>query len=614
MAELLAALRTSFSHPRFHYGQREAAAALLAGRDVQVLMPTGGGKSLCYQLPAVVAHARGGGTTVVISPLIALMDDQVAQLRARGLAAGALHSSQDELVQREVVGLLVTGRLAILYVSPERAVLSGFSHLLARTKVAHLAVDEAHCISEWGHDFRPEYRLLGGLRRQLAVPTIAVTATATPQVMQDIGASLGLASPLVVSGGFARPNLTFSVSHLRGAASRVDELGCLLTTSLTAGGRALVYCATRKTVEKVYRELKARGFAVGYYHAGRSDSARARAQHAYDSARTPVLVATNAFGMGIDHPDVRLVVHFQTPGSLEAYYQEAGRAGRDGAPAECRLFFGVADLCTQRFLGAKHDSGQKSRKEAQLAALEKYARAATCRQQQIADYFGIADSAPCGVCDVCTRLARGLPALDPVASSAVGRTPVGPTQPLSAPELDLIVSAVAVARRPLGKGHLARALRGSRARALRRFGLIDTPAHGALHHCTEVALVAAIEALLASGRLVRKGKKYPTVWLPGRAVRGAMSMDGAAPRGKSRRARPARSPLWRALDAYRRRTARALRWKTYMVFSSAVIERIDAERPESLYALEQVHGIGPAKVARFGADILALVREPRAAI
>ncbi len=609
MAGPLDFLRTSFGYPGFQPGQSEAVAALLAGRDVQVLLSTGGGKSLCYQLPAVIAYSEGRGTTVVISPLIALMDDQVASLKPRGIAAGALHSNQDELVQREVFAHLMTGRLALVYVSPERAVLPGFLHALAKTRVAHLAVDEAHCISQWGHDFRPEYRRLGELKRQLAVPTIALTATATPIVMLEIADSLALDTPIMVRGTFVRPNLAFAVEHRRTAEERLGALASALGRALGGGGRAIVYCATRKSVERVWRDLKDRGFAVGYYHAGRSDTARARAQQAYHAGRTPVLVATNAFGMGIDHPDVRLIVHFQAPGSLEAYYQEAGRAGRDGAAAECLLFFGVADLCTQRFLNGKHakDATEKSRRDVLLAGIEAYARGARCRQGHFASYFGHAEVQPCGVCDSCRGVA---PARD-LVENAASTAKAAPQEPLPASELDLVVAIVASSRRPTGKKHLVRALRGSCARALKRFGLLEAVQNGALHHRSPEALLAAIEELVAGGRLVNKGRKYPTVWLPGRPVRagrgGESEADARATR--ARRPRPERSALWRALEAYRRRTAKSFRWKTYMVFSRAVIERIDAERPESLWALEQVHGIGPAKLARFGEDIVALVRE-----
>ncbi len=601
-------LAERFGHTAFRPGQAEAIGATLAGRDAVVLMPTGSGKSLCYQLPAALAFAAGRGTTLVVSPLIALMNDQVDGLRQRGVAAAALHSGQDELGQRETIAHLLTGKLALLYVSPERSALAGFRRLLARARVAFLAIDEAHCISQWGHDFRPEYQTLGELRERLGVPTLALTATATGRVLDEIQRSLCLRAPVRVLGSFTRPNLRFAVRHLPREVARQQALLAALERAGLRGagpGRAIVYCATRKKVEAVAALLKSHGYHAGHYHAGRTDLARERAQHAFELGRARVLVATNAFGMGIDQPDVRLIVHFHTPGSVEAYYQEAGRAGRDGLPADCLLFFGVADLVTQRFLNRKSArSAADPRREGLLAGIEAYARSDRCRQAFITRYFtGVDPGERCGCCDTCTGAAEPAPAW-PTAE----QRPVTCAPP-SADEADVIVATVAALSRPAGKGALAKALRGSRARALRRFGLLESPGHGALAHHDERCLTEAIEALIREGRLERRGAKYPTVWLRGRPVRERRAADPDAPVPPTTRARrPSRSELWRALDAYRRRQARALGWKRYMVFNNQAIDEIAAQQPDSLWALGQVHGIGPSKLERFGADILALVR------
>jgi ATP-dependent DNA helicase RecQ len=548
---------------------------MLNGADAVVLMPTGSGKSLCYQLPAVLLHRRGRGTTLVVSPLIALMNDQVEQLRARGIAASAVHSGQDELVQREVIAHFLTGKLDLLYVSPERAAAAGFRRLCARVAVAALAIDEAHCISQWGHDFRPEYLRLGELRALLRAPTLALTATATDRVLDEIIGSLALAQPVRVCGSFARPNLRFRVQNLGQEASRQATLATLL------------------------EETGLRRAGAGHYHAGRTDGARERAQRAFELGRARILVATNAFGMGIDHPDVRLVVHYQTPGSVEAYYQEAGRAGRDGLPADCVLFFGVADLVTQRFLARKSSRGATS--SHLLAGVEAYARAAVCRQAFFCSYFAGREALPpCGVCDVCRDSAAVLQQWQQET-----RAESKPRcAPLSDEELGRLVAAVGHLSRPVGKTAMAKLLRGSRARALRRSGLFDTEHHGALEAHDERCLTDAVEALVREGRLARRGVKYPTVWLPGRPVRQRLE-DGAP--GRQRR-RPTKSPLRRALEALRDRSARQLRWKRYMVFSNGVLGRIEAARPDSLWALEQIHGIGPSKVARFGTEVLELVR------
>ncbi len=398
------ALRDVFGHAGFRGGQRDAVDAVLAARDAVVLLPTGGGKSLCYQVPAIVAARTGRGVTIVVSPLIALMDDQVTALRGRGVAAAAIHSHMDDDERRAVIGGMVRGELEIVYVSPERAALDSFRRIVGRARIALIAIDEAHCVSQWGHDFRPEYLRLHELRRVVPdVPVIALTATATPRVMDEIVGSLELVLPAIVRGDFARPNLAFSVRHVREDAARVtaviEALDAAGLRGRTGRGRAIVYCATRKKTEAVADALRAAGFAAGHYHAGRTALARERAHGAFAMGRTRVLCATSAFGMGIDFADVRVIVHFGAPGSVEAYYQEAGRAGRDGDPARCLLLFGPGDLVTQRRL---MHGGSVARAEAALAAMERYATTAVCRQQVLCGHFtGRDDHAACGVCDVC---------------------------------------------------------------------------------------------------------------------------------------------------------------------------------------------------------------------
>ncbi|HSN30243.1 MAG TPA: RecQ family ATP-dependent DNA helicase, partial [Kofleriaceae bacterium] len=322
---MIEVLREVFGHDRFRHGQQEAVEAVMGGRDALVLLPTGGGKSLCYQVPAIARARAGAGTTIVISPLIALMNDQVRAMAARGIAVAALHSQCEEEERAETVGRLVRGELAMLYVSPERAVLDGFKRMLARVRIALIAIDEAHCVSQWGHDFRPEYMRLAELRQVVRAPVIALTATATPRVLAEIASSLELDAPVMVRGDFRRPNLAFSVVHASGEAARIATTIEVLERAglrgTTGRGRGIVYCATRKKAEEVAAALSDAGFAAGYYHAGRTGLARERAQARFELGKTRVLVATNAFGMGIDYPDVRAIVHVQAPGSLEAYYQ-----------------------------------------------------------------------------------------------------------------------------------------------------------------------------------------------------------------------------------------------------------------------------------------------------
>ena len=335
-------LHDRFGLREFRPGQREAALALLQGRDLVAVMPTGAGKSLCFQLPALLLP----GVTVVVSPLIALMKDQVDKLRAQGIEAAALHSGLALEERAQVERLLAAGRLRLLYIAPERFGNAAFRESLLRVKPARLVVDEAHCISQWGHDFRPDYRRLAGVRAALGVPAAAFTATATPDVRADIAAQLSLIEPLDLITGFERTNLTLAVDTCRG---REEKAAALARHLAAAGTPGIVYAATRKTVELWADHLAGLGFRTGRYHAGLSDEARTEAQEQFVAGRLDVIVATNAFGMGVDKADLRFVVHVDIPGSVEAYYQEAGRAGRDGRPARCTLLFSPADVRTQEF-------------------------------------------------------------------------------------------------------------------------------------------------------------------------------------------------------------------------------------------------------------------------
>ena len=349
-ADLLARALAKFGHTSLRAGQAEVIADIFAGRPVVSVMPTGAGKSLCYQLPAVVLGERGG-VTLVVSPLIALMKDQVDSLRARGVPAVALTSQASADEQREILDGIRAGMYTLVYVAPERFRSPRFADALRSLsgRLALVAIDEAHCISEWGHDFRPEYRRLGEVVQALGAPRIAAfTATATPEVRRDIATQLGLGEARLHVRGFDRPNLTYTVTTVGGAADKMAKLSELVR--LRESGVALVYASTRKNAEKYALELKAAGMRVRVYHAGLGDSVRETAQDTFMAGKLDAIVATNAFGMGVDKSDIRLVVHADIPRSPEAYYQEAGRGGRDGKPTRCVLLFNHSDIRLQEFL------------------------------------------------------------------------------------------------------------------------------------------------------------------------------------------------------------------------------------------------------------------------
>lgn len=342
MTDAREVLKTYFGFEALRPGQEEVVQAILAGKDAMGIMPTGGGKSLCYQLPALCRP----GLTVVVSPLIALMKDQVDALQARGVPAAAVNSSLGAEEYRQVMQALRRGELRILYVAPERFAQEGFMDILRGIPLGLLAVDEAHCLSQWGHDFRPDYLRLGRVREALGWPqTVALTATATPHVREDILSTLQLREPAVVISGFARENLDFAITHCENRKAKFERIHQMIAR----WKKGIIYCSTRKNVMLVFEELASRHVNAVAYHAGMTDEEREFSQNAFVSGRADVVVATNAFGMGIDRSDVRFVLHFEIPGSVEAYYQEAGRAGRDGEPSACELLFNHADLKTQEF-------------------------------------------------------------------------------------------------------------------------------------------------------------------------------------------------------------------------------------------------------------------------
>lgn len=392
-------LEKSFKLSSFRTGQREIINAVIAKKDTMAVLPTGGGKSLCYQFPAIYFQQL----VIVISPLIALMKDQVSSLQKKGIAAGCLHSGQSEDEKRSVFANINKGGAFLLYLSPERVQKEGFQKWIIGRPIALFAVDEAHCVSQWGHDFREEYAGLTVLKTlRPDVPILALTASATPTVLDDIAKNLHLVKPERLVHGFYRPNLFYQVEACSDEDSKIPWL--LQGLQQFPVGRILIYCGTRKVTESMSNFLEKKYDQVGYYHAGLSTQERTRVQEAFASGQIRILVATNAFGMGIDQPDVRLVIHFQMPGNIDSLYQEMGRAGRDGAHSTCLMLYSKKDKGLQSFF-IQNSSASKLIKNLRwnnLDALVNYSEAAECRHADILTYYKDSQRLKkCGHCDVC---------------------------------------------------------------------------------------------------------------------------------------------------------------------------------------------------------------------
>ncbi|MEI1280115.1 RecQ family ATP-dependent DNA helicase [Leptospira venezuelensis] len=602
-------LHTHFGFSQFRQGQWEAVQALLGKKDVLAILPTGGGKSLIYQLPS---FAEASSLTIVISPLIALMKDQVDGLKARGIQAAYCNSTQDDLEQVRVLSSAATGKIRILYISPERAVSRSFLNLLPKLPVSLMAVDEAHCVSQWGHDFRPEYRKLHTLRSYLkeGTPWVALTATATDRVKKDISDSLGLKLPLHVQGTYARENLKFSVVY----PDSEREKESLLLEILEKGnfqksisGKVIIYCSTRAKVDEIYELLRKSGYKVGKYHAGRTDSSREKAQEGYSSGKTNILVATNAFGMGLDSPNVRLVLHYQVPSSLESYYQEAGRAGRDGKNSDCILFFLPGDLSVQSFLLSKEANYKGG--ETLLSHVKSYVSSPECRQKILCDYFG-EEISSCGSCDTCTDS----------ASSHSARLAYTERERLKAEkkkekeshifesdEIKSIEGLISEYPAKFGKKIIAGTLRGAKSKDILRRRLDKSQYYSSLKHIPEESIFKLLEDWQKTKKLSVKGDKYPKIYLTAFG-KPKPSFDDP---DKLRKKVPLSGDklILNELKNFRDRIARRNKWKKFMVIQNPVLSRIVSQKPETLDDLMAIKGMGEAKVRQYGKEILAILEK-----
>ena len=600
-------LRETFGYQTFHSGQEELIDAILAGRDVFGIMPTGGGKSLCYQIPALLLS----GLTFVVSPLISLMQDQVTALKEAGIPAAYLNSSLSAEQMRAVFSNIRAGRYKIIYAAPERLETESFLRLTEAISIDLVAVDEAHCISQWGQDFRPSYlKILNFIHSLPRRPVVAAfTATATDEVRRDVVRILELHDPLCMITGFDRPNLRWIMLQ---PPKKTPALLRLLQER--KGQSGIVYCATRKNVEKVCDELCSHGFSATRYHAGLSEEERRRNQEDFVFDRKTVMVATNAFGMGIDKSNVRFVIHYNMPKSIEAYYQEAGRAGRDGEAADCILLYSGGDVTTARFLiehGEENEALTTEEREQvqqqdlfRLSRMAGYCKTDLCLRGYILDYFGQSHPPVCGNCSNCLT----------------ERETVDITR-----QAQMILSCVKRIRDRLGYNVGAalvnRTLRGSKEKRVEELGLDQLSTYGLMRAESRDAVNSCIEGLEQLGYLrtdpVHRGlsltEKANGVLFHGETVSLALQKKRVKEaRGNSqpeKPAVPARIDVFEALRTLRREIANREGIAAYMVFSDAALRDMAAKLPRDEAELLNVSGVGQYKLAKYGNEFLNVLAQ-----
>ena len=598
---LLALLKRHFGYDDFRPGQAAVISNALAGRHSLVVMPTGGGKSLCYQLPALAL----GGLTLVVSPLIALMKDQVDALRANEISAEFLNSSQDNATAASAERKAQSGQVSLLYVAPERVSMPGFRRFLRTLDLKLIAIDEAHCISEWGHDFRPDYRQLSELRTLFPqVPVMALTATATESVRKDIVQQLALENCAEFVSGFDRPNLTYRVLPRNGAR---DALLKLLDER--KGQSAIIYCLSRRDTEELAADLSANGHPTVAYHAGLDDHTRRRTQERFIDGEVPVVAATIAFGMGIDKPDIRLVVHYALPKSIEGYYQETGRAGRDGLPSDCVLFFTDGDQRRHDyFINRITDGAVRRTAQRQLQRMVDYGRLQTCRRKYLLEHFGdqmLGDS--CDNCDVCLS-----------ERASVDVTVVA----------QKILSAVIRTGERFGVGHVIDVLLGANRKRVRDLEHNELSVFGIVSDYDRAALRQVANALIDQGLMESSGDQYPIVrvtnagrtWLRSRRE---LTLELAVTHGAGlgltdvdkRSGRPlldapgVNADLYARLRSLRRRLADGEGVPAFVVFNDTTLRNLAGARPTTSEQMLRVSGVGPAKLERYGAQFLAAIKQ-----
>lgn len=577
--------------------------AALSGRDSLVVMPTGGGKSLCYQAPAILQSS----VTVVVSPLISLMKDQVDGLRECGVGAAQMNSSQSADERSETERELFSGRIKVLFVSPERLAMPSFRELLRRARVRTFAIDEAHCISHWGHDFRPEYRQLQAIREEFPEAAMhAYTATATPQVRRDIAQQLGLREPLELVGDFDRPNLTYRVLPRHEETKQVLDV-----IDRHRGEAGIIYCTRRKDVDSLAEKLRKRGHDVAAYHAGLTQEERRDAQDRFAAEKCDLVVATVAFGMGIDRSNVRFVLHTAMPKSIEHYQQESGRAGRDGLEAECVLLYSGADLMLWKSM-LTNESSDPEHKEAlvrHLNDMDRYCSGASCRHRALVEYFGQAGApGACNACDIC------LGETEEVTDALV--------------VAQKILSCVYRVRESFGVSHVVGVLRGEDTDRIRARQHDQLSTYGLLKGHSRNDIREWVYQLVAQDYLVQTSDEYPILRLGPRSrevMKGFAEVklrqpairkkDRAATAPVARRAAAEAlagdydRALFETLRTWRREEAQERGVPPYIIFNDRTLRELARVRPMTLYELRGVYGIGDAKLEAFGNAVVQRIRE-----
>ncbi|NTW68462.1 MAG: DNA helicase RecQ [Chlorobiaceae bacterium] len=583
-------LRRVFGFREFRPNQERIVRALLEKRDVFAVMPTGGGKSLCYQLPAVLLP----GTCMVISPLIALMKDQVDGARANGIRAAFLNSSQSPEERDSVMRELMSNSLDLLYVAPERFTLDHFRELLGRVQISMAVIDEAHCVSEWGHDFRPDYLSLSALVSLFPdIPVSAFTATATHRVQQDILDRIALRDPLIVRASFDRPNLFYDVRFKEKPDTQIVSL-----LKANSGKSGIIYRTSRKSVNDTAAMLQTKGFRALPYHAGLSDEERKRNQEAFIRDEVDVIVATIAFGMGIDKSNIRFVIHADLPKSIENYYQETGRAGRDGEPAHCILLFAQGDIPKVRFfIDSMLDETERARALAALTRVTSFASTSVCRRITLLNYFG--ETYPhenCGSCDICTGT----------------REVVDCTR-----EAQMLLSAIVRTEERFGATHIIDIVMGSANQKIRDMGHDTLKTYGVGKGQTKKYWRQLVDELLAQKVVAKAEGLYPTLYLLPKAVRILKNEEQmeivrvlekrAAKEAKGEIGAPFDRELFELLRTLRKQIADEQGIPPYLVFSDRTLRDMAAISPRTAEVMLTVSGVGEVKLERYGRQFLRLI-------